>query len=88
MRCTACGLYAALLVYNLYLAKRGLPIKKTVCYIGGLPSDEYFALVEQGVSELEIRKRMVEALTKMQEETLAKAAEAEEKARAEKAEWK
>ena len=49
-------MFAALLVYNLYLAKRGLPIKKTVCYIGGLPSDEYFAYVQQGLSELEIRK--------------------------------
>ena len=83
-----CGLYAALLVYNLYLAKRGLPVKKTVCYIGGLPSDEYFALVEQGVSDLEIRKKMVEALTKMQEEALAKAAEAEARAREEKENWK
>ena len=82
------GLLAALLVYNLYLAKRGLPVKKTVCYIGGLPSDEYFALVEQGVSELEIRKKMVEALTKMQEEVRAKAAEAEARAREEKASWK
>lgn len=82
------GLLAALLVYNLYLAKRGLPVKKTVCYIGGIPSDEYFQYVEQGMSELEIRKKMVEALTKMQDEVRAKAAEAEEKARAEKAEWK
>ena len=82
------GLLAALLVYNLYLAKRGLPVKKTVCYIGGIPSDEYFQYVEQGMSELEIRKKMVEALTKMQDEVREKAAEAEEKARAEKAEWK
>ena len=83
-----CGLLAALLVYNLYLAKRGLPIKKTVCYIGGLPSDEYFAYVEQGMSDLEIRKKMVEALTKMEEEAIARAVAAEEKARAEKENWK
>ena len=82
------ALFAALPVYNLYLARRGLPVKKTVCYIGGLPSDEYFQYVEQGMSELEIRRKMVEALTKMQDEVRAKAAEAEEKARAEKAEWK
>ena len=82
------GLLAGLLVYNLYLAKRGLPVKKTVCYIGGLPSDEYFAYVEQGMSELEIRKKMVEALTKMQDEVRAKAAAAEAKAHAEKEEWK
>ena len=83
-----CGLLAALLIYNLYLAKRGLPVKKTVCYIGGLPSDEYFAYVEQGMSDLEIRKRMVEALTKMQEQALADAAEAEHKAQEEKENWK
>ena len=83
-----CGLLAALLAYNLYLAKRGLPVKKTVCYIGGLPSDEYFSYVEQGMSDLEIRKKMVAALTKMQDEVRAKAAEAEEKAREEKASWK
>ena len=82
------ALFAALLVYNLYLAKRGLPVKKTVCYIGGLPSDEYFQYVEQGMSELEIRKKMVEALTKMQNEVRARAAEAEEKAREEKENWK
>lgn len=82
------GLLAALLVYNLYLAKRGLPIKKTVCYIGGLPSEEYFSYVEQGLSDLEIRKKMVEALRKMQEDVLARAVEAEEKARAEKENWK
>ena len=82
------ALFAALLVYNLYLARRGLPVKHTVCYIGGLPSDEYFAYVEQGMSELEIRKRMVEALTRMQNEVRAKAAEAEQKAREEKAAWR
>ena len=75
------GLLAAILIYNLVLAKRGLPLKKTVCYIGGLPSDEYFAMKEQGVSELEIRKKMVEALTAMQDEVRRK----EEEAKAEKA---
>ena len=82
------GLLAALLVYNLYLAKRGLPLKKTVSYIGGLPGDEYDSYVKQGMSDLEIRRRMVDALTKMQDETRARAAEAEEKAREEKAAWK
>ena len=82
------GLLAALLIYNLYLAKRGLPLKKSVCYIGGLPSDEYDSYVQQGMSDLEIRKKMVTALTKMQDEVRAKAAEAEEKAQAEKAAWK
>lgn len=74
------GLVAVLLIYNLYLAKKGLKIKHTLCLIGGLPSDEYFKMVESGVSELEIRKKMVEALTKMQNEVRAKAAKEEEEA--------
>ena len=78
-------LFVLLLVYNLVLAKKGLPVKYTVCLIGGLPSDEYFAMVEQGVSDLEIRKKMVAALEKMQEDVRAKAAEAEQKALEERA---
>ncbi len=72
-----------ILFYNLYLAKKGLKIKHTVCYIGGLKSEDYFAMVEQGVPELEIKKKMVEALTAMQEEVRAKAAEEEAKKQAE-----
>lgn len=73
-------LILVLLIYNLILAKKGLKIKHTVCLIGGLPSEEYFSMVEQGVSELEIRKKMVESLTKMQNEVRAKAAEEEAEA--------
>ena len=74
------ALLLAIMIYNLVLAKIGLPIKHTECLIGGLPSDEYFALVEQGASELEIRKKMVAALTKMQDEIRAKEKQAEEEA--------
>lgn len=73
-------LLLAVIIYNEYLTKTGLPIKHTQCLIGGLPSEEYFSLVEQGVSELEIRKKMVVALTAMQDEIRAKAAKAEEEA--------
>ena len=73
-------LVLALLVYNLILAKKGLKIKRTVCLIGGLPSEEYFKMKEDGVSELEIRKKMVEALTVMQNEARAKEAQEEAEA--------
>lgn len=79
-------LILALLVYNLVLAKKGLKIKHTVCLIGGLPSDEYFKMKEDGVSELEIRKKMVEALTVMQNEARAKEAEEEAEALRKRAE--
>ena len=78
-------LFAALLVYNLVLAKKGLPIRYTVCLIGGLPSDEYFKMKADGVSELTIRKKMVEALTVMQEEARAKEAREEAQALAKRA---
>ena len=77
------ALTLVIMIYNLYLNKKGLKIKHTVCYIGGLKSEDYFAMKEQGVSDFEIRKKMVEALTAMQEEVRAKAAEEEAKKQAE-----
>lgn len=78
-------LYLAVLVYSRILHIKGLPIKHSECLIGGLPADEYFEMVEQGVDELEIRKKMVEVLTVMQEEYRKADAEAREKEEAERA---
>lgn len=72
-------------LWNVYIYSKGIPVEKTVCLIGGIPSDEYFKMVEDGVSELEIRKKMVAALTAMQDEIRRKEAEAEEKAFSERA---
>ncbi len=66
------ALLALICIYNYYLAKKGLKINYTTCYIGGLPSEEYYSYIKQGMSELEIRKKMVEALTLMQEEVREK----------------
>lgn len=82
------GLYVLLLIYNLWVAKVGIEIKHQPCIIGGIPSDEYFKMVEDGVSELEIRKKMVEILSEMQAEVRKKDEEARAKAEAEKANWK
>ena len=80
------GLMIALMIYNFVLIDKNLlKMKKTLCLIGGIPSDEYFSYIEQGMSDLEIRKKMVAALTKMQDEVRAKAAEAEQKALEERA---
>lgn len=73
------------LIWNIILYKKGIPVNKTVCLIGGIPSDEYFKMIDDGVSELEIRKIMVERLTEMQNEIRRKEAEAEEKAFSERA---
>lgn len=77
------GLYVALLVFNLYIANKGIEVNYTPCLIGGIPSDEYFKMVEDGVSDLEIRKTMVEVLTVMQDEFREKDAEAKAKEEAE-----
>jgi len=79
------GLFLALLIYSQILAVKGLKIKHSLCLIGGIPSDEYFKMVDEGVSELEIKKEMVRRLTVMQEAVRAEAAEAAAKAEAERA---
>lgn len=66
------ALLAVIGIYNYWLGKKGLKINYTTCYIGGLPSDEYFKYVDEGMSELDIRKKMVAALTAMQEEVKEK----------------
>ena len=67
-------LVALSFVFDRVVAAKGLKVKYTPCFIGGIPSEEYFSMRERGCSELEIRKRMVEALSVMQEEVRAKAA--------------
>ncbi len=67
-------------ILNVIIYKKGIPVKYTVCLIGGIPSDEYFKMVEDGVSELDIRRKMVEALTEMQNDIRIKQKEAEQKA--------
>ena len=67
-------LVAVSFVYDRVIGAKGLKVKYTPCLIGGIPSEEYFEMRKRGCSELEIRSRMVEALTVMQEEVRAKAA--------------
>ncbi|MBQ6163834.1 MAG: hypothetical protein IJK23_05105 [Clostridia bacterium] len=59
-------------VWNYIVIKKGIPVKYTTCVIGGLPSEEYFSYVEQGMPQSEIRRKMLVALTKMQVEALRK----------------
>lgn len=75
-----------LLAIDIITAVKGIEVKYTPCLIGGIPGDEYFKMVEEGVSELEIRKKMVDILTVMQEEFRARDAEARAKAAAEEEE--
>lgn len=62
------GIYAyiaalvALLVINIVIAKMGIDVKYKQCFVGGLPAEEYFELVEKGTDIKVIREMMAKAL--------------------------
>lgn len=72
---------------DILVFKQGIKIKHKQCYVGGIPIEEYFKMVEDGVSPEELRKEMYRRLSAQQkekerelEEQIAKGkAEAEEK---------
>ena len=49
------GTLVALLVINIVIAKVGVKVKYTETFIGGIPSEEYFEYVKQGMSTAESR---------------------------------
>lgn len=69
---------AALLAINIIIAVKGVNIKYKPCFVGGIPAEEYFELVKNGVSKEEIRAKMIEAL-KEKEEAVAEKETAEAK---------
>ena len=73
-------LYLVQLIFNVIVNKKGLEVKYTECLIGGLPSEEYFALVEDGQSKEQIRRKMLVSLSKMQEEARLAHKKAEQEA--------
>ncbi|MBQ3006972.1 MAG: hypothetical protein IJD78_05350 [Clostridia bacterium] len=58
---------AALLVINIVIAKKGLEVKYKQCFVGGIPAEEYFELVEKGTEKSVIREMMVKALEAKEE---------------------
>lgn len=73
-------LYLVQLIFNVIVNKKGLEVKYTECLIGGLPSEEYFALIEDGQSKEQIRRKMLVSLSKMQEEARLAQKKAEQEA--------
>ena len=59
---------AAALIVNIVLYGKGIKVNYTPCLIGGLPKEEYYSYVEQGMTREEIRRKMLVALAEMQEE--------------------
>ena len=73
-------LYLVQLIFNVVVNKKGLEVKYTECLIGGLPSEEYFALIEDGQSKEQIRRKMLVSLSQMQEEARLAQKKAEQEA--------
>ena len=73
----------ALLVINIVISKKGIDVKYKQTYVGGIPSEEYFAYIEQGMSTREIRKMMAQNDAQKKLELALKAKEEAEAAQAE-----
>ena len=63
-------------VWNFIVIRKGIPVKYKQCIIGGLPSEEYFSYIEQGISQDALRRKMLVALTKLQLDSAKKEEEA------------
>lgn len=77
------GTIVALLVINIVIAKVGVKVKYTETFIGGIPSEEYFEYVKQGMSTHAIRKMMAEIDANNKVELAMKAKEEADKLEAE-----
>ena len=64
------------------IARKGTPVKYKQCYVGGIPSEQYFELVKKGTSKEEIRKIMSEALDAIDAKKAAEEAKKLEEAKA------
>ncbi len=64
--------YILLLIVNfvvdILVFKKGIDVKHAPCFVGGIPIEEYFKMVEDGVPQDEIRAEMYRRLAKLQAE--------------------
>lgn len=56
------ALLVVLLVMNIVIAKKGVEVKYKQCFVGGIPAEEYFELVEKGTDIDVIHEMMAKAL--------------------------
>lgn len=73
------GMLLVLLAVNIILAVKGTPVKYKQCFVGGIPAEEYFELVEKGTPKEEIREMMNKALDAIEAKKNAEADAAAEK---------
>ncbi len=62
--------YLLLLAVNfgvdIAIFKKGIQVNHAPCFVGGIPIEEYFKMIEDGVPQEEIRQEMYRRLTEMQ----------------------
>lgn len=73
------GMLLVLLAVNIVLAVKGTPVKYKQCFVGGIPAEEYFELVEKGTPKEEIREMMNKALDAIEAKKNSEADAAAEK---------
>lgn len=80
-------LYILLLALNfiieILIFKKGIKVQHKQCYVGGIPIEEYFKMLEDDIPHDEIRQEMYKRLSEMQAEK-TKAAEEKHKAKSKK----
>ena len=76
-------IYLALLIVSfaveILVYRKGIEINHKQCYVGGIPIEEYFQMLEKNVPHEEIRAEMYRRLTLQQQERERKLAEEQEK---------
>ncbi len=69
-------LYLVLVILNfiidILVFRENIEVKHSQCYVGGIPIEEYFEMVEKGVPPEELRAEMYKRLTAIQKEQEAK----------------
>lgn len=65
-------LYIALFVLNfaveIIIYRKGIEVHHKQCYVGGIPIEEYFKMVEDGISHEELRNEMYRRLNEIQKQ--------------------
>ncbi len=51
---------------DIAIFKKGIEVKHEPCFVGGIPIEEYFKMLEDGVPQEEIRQEMYRRLTQLQ----------------------
>ena len=63
---------AVVLAINIIITVKGVDVKYKQTYVGGIPSEEYFRLVEEGTSKETLREMMADALLAQEMDELRK----------------